>query len=74
MVTMTIAKRGDYSESSELADEKRHVKIPVFFLGSHKTANCVSLNGHRGPKNENHQKIYTYLNAAKAENSGYTNF
>ena len=44
------------------------------FLGLHKTADRVSLNGHWGRKNENHHKIYAYLNAAKAEDPDYTNF
>ena len=83
-VAMTIANRGDYSESVTIDDfliimrasslMKNVTQKYRYFLGSHKTANRVSLNGHRGPKNENHQKIYTYLNAAKAEDSGYTNF
>ena len=86
-VAMTIANRGDYSESVTI-DEllittfimrasslmKNVTQKYRYILGSHKTANRVSLNGHRGPKNKNHQKIYTYLNAAKAEDSGYTNF
>ena len=44
------------------------------FLGLHKMVNRVSLDGDWGRKNENHQTMYTYLNAAKAEDSGYTNF
>ena len=44
------------------------------FLGSHKTVIQVSLDGHWGRKNGNHHEIYTYLNAAKAEDPGYTNF
>ena len=45
-----------------------------YFLDAAKTANPVSLDGRCSRKNKNHQMICTYLNSAKAEDSGYTNF
>ena len=44
------------------------------FLGATKLVNQVSLNGHCGRKNENHQTICTYFSSAKAEDSGLTDF
>ena len=44
------------------------------FLGATKLVTQVSLNGHCGRKNENHQTICTYLNSAKALDSANTDF
>ena len=68
MVMATVITTNNDSGDKNVTPEYR------YFLGPHKTANRVSLDGHWGRKNENHHEIYTYLNAAKAEDPGYTNF
>ena len=49
-------------------------KILRGFSTSWKTVSWVSLGAQCGRNNEINLMIYTYLNSAKLEDSGYTNF
>ena len=69
--SILFAHKRDFQKLPKIANVTYYTER---FLGSAKTANLVSLDVRCSRKNENNQIIYTYLNSAKNEDSGYTNF
>ena len=69
--SILFSHKRDFSNLPKIANVTQKTER---FLGSAKTVNLVSLDGRSNRKNENHQMIYTYLNSAKNDDSGYTIF